>query len=325
MDINLTLSHYSDHFFASACAVYAVCLVLLVVELAGTRVQKLVAKDEARELVGAGGPVATASSPGIVVDERRDRSIGERLGRMGYAVLVAGLLLHISSIVLRGMATHRWPWGNMYEFVTITCAGAVVVGLIALRKPENRPVLVFVLTPVLILLGIAGKWLYTDAGPVVPSLKSYWLAIHVTIVSIGSGIFLVSGAASLLFLWRRRYDGRELPSGILGNVLSRLPSTQQLDRIAYATVIVAFPLFSAGVICGAIWAESAWGRFWGWDPKETVSFIAWVVYAAYLHARATAGWKNSRAAWINIAGFVAMIFNLFVINYVVSGLHSYAG
>ncbi|GAA4394883.1 c-type cytochrome biogenesis protein CcsB [Tsukamurella soli] len=325
-NINMTLSHYSDHCFASACVIYAVCMILLVFELGSSRVQKLEARDAERELVAAGGVrVATVGTPGLVVPTGPKRSRSERLGRMGYAVLVAGWLVQVASIVLRGFATHRLPWGNMYEFVTITTAGAVLVGLITLRKSELRPMLVFILLPVLILLGVAGKLLYTDAGPVVPALKSYWLAIHVTIVSIGSGIFLVSGVASMMFLVRRRFDGRELPGGVLGRIIDRLPSSKALDRLAYTTVIVAFPLFSGGVICGAIWAESAWGRFWGWDPKETVSFIAWVVYAAYLHARATAGWRNSRAAWINMAGFATMIFNLFVINYVVSGLHSYAG
>lgn len=106
---------------------------------------------------------------------------------------------------------------------------------------------------------------------------------------------------------------------------ARLPRADVLDRIAYRTTVFAFPLFGAGVVLGAIWAEAAWGRFWGWDPKETTSFIAWIVYAAYLHARATGGWRETRAAWINLAGFVAMLFNLFVVNMVVSGLHSYAG
>jgi cytochrome c-type biogenesis protein CcsB len=108
-------------------------------------------------------------------------------------------------------------------------------------------------------------------------------------------------------------------------MLGRLPSMATLDRIAYRTAIVAFPVYTFAVIAGAMWAEVAWGRYWGWDPKETVSFIAWVIYAAYLHARATSGWRETKAAWINIAGFVAMLFNLFIINMVVSGLHSYAG
>jgi cytochrome c-type biogenesis protein CcsB len=331
MDIDATYAHYSDYFFISTCVVYALAMLLLVIELASSRAQKIVVRDHERELVAAGSlQVSDGDRPGLVVDPRPSRPLPERLGRMGYAVLVAGFLLHVCAIVTRGIATGRMPWGNMYEFVMITCAGAVLAGLITLRRADVRPILVFVLLPVLILLGVGGKVLYTTAGPVVPSLKSYWLAIHVSIVSIGSGIFLVSGVASVLFLLRRRFEDDKgeldsIPNGVLGTVLERLPSSRVLDRVAYTTVIVAFPLFSAGVICGAIWAESAWGRFWGWDPKETVSFIAWVVYAAYLHARATAGWRNTRAAWINILGFAVMVFNLFFINYVVTGLHSYAG
>lgn len=331
MEIDASLAHYSDYFFISTCAVYALALLLLVIELASSRAQRIVAKDRARELVAAGSlQMSDGDRPGVVLDERPVRPLPERLGRMGYAVLVVGFAMHVAAIVCRGLATGRMPWGNMYEFVMITCAGAVLAGLVVLRKAELRPILVFVLFPVLILLGVAGKVLYTTAGPVVPSLKSYWLAIHVSIVSIGSGIFMVSGVASMLFLVRRKFEDNngELtasPSSRAGAMLDRLPSSKVLDRVAYTTVIVAFPLFSAGVICGAIWAESAWGRFWGWDPKETVSFIAWVVYAAYLHARATAGWRNTRAAWINMAGFAVMVFNLFFINYVVTGLHSYAG
>jgi cytochrome c-type biogenesis protein CcsB len=123
--------------------------------------------------------------------------------------------------------------------------------------------------------------------------------------------------ASLLFLLRR--------SGKLPAFAEKLPSADALDRLAYRVTIIAFPLYTFAVIAGAVWAESAWGRFWGWDPKETVAFVAWVVYAAYLHARATAGWRTGRAAWINVVGMATMIFNLFFINMVVAGLHSYAG
>ena len=153
-------------------------------------------------------------------------------------------------------------------------------------------------------------------------------------VSLGSGVFLVAGVASILFLLKMsrfgdpdaRPDGAgPAPQATLARIVSRLPDAQSLDRIAYRTTIFAFPVFGFGVIFGAIWAEEAWGRYWGWDPKETLSFIAWVIYAAYLHARSTAGWRDRRAAWINVAGFVAMVFNLFFINLVTVGLHSYAG
>ena len=113
--------------------------------------------------------------------------------------------------------------------------------------------------------------------------------------------------------------------GVFGKIAGPLPSAKRLDRLAYRTAVVAFPIFGLGLIFGAIWAESAWGRFWNWDPKETMSFVTWILYAAYLHARATTGWKDQRAAWINVVAFGIMVFNLFFINLVVSGLHSYAG
>ena len=197
-----------------------------------------------------------------------------------------------------------------------------------LRRPQYRPLWVFLLLPVLILLTVSGRWLYANAAPVMPALQSYWLPIHVSVVSLGSGVFLVAGIASILFLLRtsraRRPDAQGDGSA-LARVVQRFPDAQTLDRIAYRTTIFAFPVFGFGVIFGAIWAEEAWGRYWGWDPKETVSFIAWVVYAAYLHARSTAGWRDRKAAWINVAGFVAMVFNLFFVNLVTVGLHSYAG
>jgi cytochrome c-type biogenesis protein CcsB len=223
----------------------------------------------------------------------------------------------------------------MYEFINLTCLSGLVAGAIVLRRPQYRPLWVFLLLPVLILLTVSGRWLYTNAAPVMPALQSYWLPIHVSVVSLGSGVFLVAGIASILFLLRTSHigdqgypgdpDNPDHPASRLARMVQRLPDAQTLDRIAYRTTIFAFPVFGFGVIFGAIWAEEAWGRYWGWDPKETVSFVAWVVYAAYLHARSTAGWRDRKAAWINVAGFVAMVFNLFFVNLVTVGLHSYAG
>jgi cytochrome c-type biogenesis protein CcsB len=224
-----------------------------------------------------------------------------------------------------GLATVRAPWGNMYEFINLTCFSGLVAAAIVLRKPQYRALWVFVLVPVLILLTVSGRWLYTNAAPVMPALQSYWLPIHVSVVSLGSGVFLVAGVASILFLVKMSPLGQPGPESAARRIVQRLPDAQTLDRIAYRTTIFAFPVFGFGVIFGAIWAEEAWGRYWGWDPKETVSFIAWVVYAAYLHARSTAGWRDKKAAWINVVGFVAMVFNLFFINLVTVGLHSYAG
>ena len=210
--------------------------------------------------------------------------------------------------------------------------------------------------PVVILMFVGGTKLYTQVATLVPALHSYWLLIHVLAVSLSSGVLMVSGVASVMYLLRARFerdlvtekgwvneaagDGELYPdrAGSAGspgfvpraNVADRsrlaaLPSLATLDRVAYRTAIVAFPVFTFAVIAGAMWAEVAWGRYWGWDPKETSAFITWVFYAAYLHARATAGWRGARAAWISVLGFVSVLFNLFFINMVVSGLHSYAG
>lgn len=325
MPINETIAHYSDWAFESAFAIYVLAFVLLIAQYATTRAD-VVAEREARELIAAGGVPAPvdATVPGKLVEQPR-KPWSERLGNMALSILVVGVALHVASIVLRGFATDRFPLGNMYEFVTMATAAAMLVGLIALRGQAYRSMWVYVLVVVIPLMFLSATVLYADAAPVVPALRSFWLPIHVTIVATGSGIFLVSGVASLLFLLRIRQPKGEETAGVWGKVAAQLPDAQTLDRLAYKTTIIAFPLFGAGVILGAIWAEAAWGRFWGWDPKETVSFIAWVIYAAYLHARATSGWRDTRAAWINVAGFVAMLFNLFIINMVVSGLHSYAG
>ncbi|MET4165292.1 MULTISPECIES: c-type cytochrome biogenesis protein CcsB [Gordonia] len=331
MPIDETLARYSDLLYGTAMTVYVVAVILFLGALAAVRGRRL----EQKQLVNAGASGTEARMPGRV-DESSRRTLGEKLGNMGLPVVVVGLVAHIGSIVLRGIATDRAPWGNMYEFISMTCAAGVLAGLVILRKREHRPLLSFVLLPVILLMFIAGRWLYTQAAPVVPALKSYWLAVHVSIISVSSGILLVSGVASILYLIKMRWAAnspddsaavstRPGLAGAVRRVVEHLPSAEQLDRLAYKCVVIGFPLFGLGVICGAIWAEAAWGRFWGWDPKETVSFIAWVIYAAYLHARATAGWRNNAAAWINVAGFVAMLFNLFIINLVVSGLHSYAG
>jgi len=320
MPIDDTLAQYSDLAFKSALVVYALVLGLLIWQFASAQVHR----TEKRELVSAGGGAERPAGPGKVV-EPPSTPLPVRLGNMAFSVLVVAFALHVASIVLRGFATDRFPLGNMYEFVTMACAATVLVGFWLLREQRYRATWVFLLVPVLILMFLAGTVLYADAAPVVPALRSFWLPLHVTIVSVGSGIFLVSGVASLLFLYRLRQPEGEESDGIFGAIARRLPDARTLDRLAYRTTIVGFPLFGAGVILGAIWAEAAWGRFWGWDPKETCSFIAWVLYAAYLHARATSGWRDTKAAWINVAAFVAMLFNLFIINLVISGLHSYAG
>jgi cytochrome c-type biogenesis protein CcsB len=303
------LALYSDRLFMAAAAVYVLAMVLHAVEYSADR-------SVQAALVGAGAPAdgeTSADAP-----QAPGRSRAERFGRMAVALAVLGAVLHAGSIVLRGLASERWPLGNMYEFVSAICLAAVVTWLVVLRRsPASRPVGLFVLLPVVILLFLGGTVLYAPAAPVMPALQSYWLVVHVTAITISSGLLLVPGILSLLYLLRL--------SGRLPGIADKLPGADALDRVAYRTTIIAFPLFTFAIIAGAVWAEAAWGRFWGWDPKETVAFVSWVIYAAYLHARATAGWRTGRAAWVNVAGFVTVVFNLFFINMVVAGLHSYAG
>ncbi len=320
--IDIGLARYSDWAFTASIVVLVLAMMMLAVELASSRGRRV----EQRELVTAGAvaPTSDIGRPGVVVEEPV-LPLAERVGKAGLALVYLGIALLFGCIVLRGLATGRAPWGNMYEFINLTSLCGLLAAAVVLRRPQYRTLWVFVLVPVLILLTISGKWLYTNAAPVMPALQSYWLPIHVSVVSLGSGVFLVAGVASMLFLLKMSKFGQPDQHGTLARITSRLPDAQTLDRIAYRTTIFGFPVFGFGVIFGAIWAEEAWGRYWGWDPKETVSFVAWVIYAAYLHARSTAGWRDKKAAWINVAGFVAMVFNLFFINLVTVGLHSYAG
>jgi cytochrome c-type biogenesis protein CcsB len=247
--------------------------------------------------------------------------------RTALGLTIIGLTAHIAGILTRGISEHRVPWGNMYEFVTaITCMAVIVLVAISLRYKAYY-IGLFVLLPVVFALGVAVTVIYTPAGSLVPALQSYWIAIHVTAMIIASGLFIVGGITSTMYLVADRHERRVAagqPSKTAG-IMLHLPRPLVLDRLSYRTILFAFPVWTFGIMAGAIWADQAWGRYWGWDPKETWSFITWVVYAGFLHARATAGWRGRKAAYIQLAGFSCLMFNLVGINLWVTGLHSYAG
>jgi cytochrome c-type biogenesis protein CcsB len=307
-----SLATYSDWTYFAAVAIYVLAATLYLVEQAAQR-----APAEVPALVGATQPDADSPQP-AERDDAAEPARAERFGRMAVSLTVLGALVHLVSLVLRGMSAGRVPWGNMYEFGSLLCLGAVVTWLVLLRKFPVRHLGGYVLVPIALLMFLGGTVLYTSAAPVQPALQSYWLVIHVFTVATSSGALLVAGVASLLYLVKTNADR-------FGPLAARLPAADTLDRVAYRVTIVAFPAYTMAVVFGAIWAEAAWGRFWGWDPKETCAFVAWVVYAAYLHSRATAGWRGGRAAAINVLAFAVMIFNLFFVNLVIAGLHSYAG
>ena len=315
--IDESLASLSDTFFTISVVLYSLAVVAFCAELAFGRPRSV------RQLVAAGG--GAAPEPPVARGPEPARS--RVLGSVGMVLTGLGLLTHVGVVVSRGLAADRLPWGNMYEFTTVVVLVAVLAYLVlAVRAPELRHIGLFVMGPVVVSMALIRLVLYVEAGPLVASLRSWWLAVHVTTATLGFGVFFVSGIVSVLYLVVARREQRAAAGGAVApSLLDRLPSAAALDRTAHRTAVFGFPIWTFAVIAGAIWAESAWGRFWGWDPKETWAFIAWVVYAAYLHARTTAGWRGRPAAWVNVIGLAVMVFNLLYVNFVSTGLHSYAG
>ncbi len=336
---------------------------------------------------------------------------GRRVGLTGTVLASAAWLVHLGSVVTRGMAAGRVPWANMYEYSSILALGAVIVGLVVVQRRFGYGHLVGFVLAAAVLSMTTGLLLFTEAGPVVPALNSYWIKIHVAAMMSASSIFIVGFVATVLYLVKdtaerrtadrsgsafsgstvgaaraqapadARPEGYEADAGapggpaVAGPLVQRealspllfplvpaavvaafvlivwrtpgiaivaasvaallgtaswyavpyLPPAARLDNLAYRTIAFAFPVLTFGVMAGAIWAEESWGRYWGWDPKETGSFFTWVLYAAYLHARSTHGWRGRRAGWIGGIAFVALMITYYAVNLWIVGLHSYAG
>jgi cytochrome c-type biogenesis protein CcsB len=281
-----------------------------------------VAPTSARIIPPPVAPARPADPPTADEVERSDR-----YGRIGLSLTVLGLLVHAVGVVSRGLAAHRVPWGSMYEF-SITGSLAVAVAYVVLVRRYNVRWLGLLVTGFLVIvLGLAVIVLYRPVAPLVPALHSYWLVIHVSAAATAGGAYTVGALASVLYLLRSRLEHRAAahPERARQGFLWRTPSAEAIDRVAYRVHAFAFPLWTFAVMAGAIWAQYAWGRFWGWDPKEVWAFITWVAYAAYLHARATAGWQGRAAAYVALLGYATFLFNFVGINLFGSGLHSYSG
>ncbi|MCU1587155.1 MAG: putative cytochrome assembly protein [Frankiales bacterium] len=315
------LGHVGDVLLLVAVVIYALAMLGYAAEQAGRRARRSVATPE-RVLVGSGGPDIEQ------LPQEPPPPPPSSAGRLALVLTGIGWVIHVISLVLRGFAAHRVPWGNMYEFSSAVALVAVTgFLLLVLRGKVERALGAFIMLPVVLYLGLASSVLYTEAGPLVPALNSYWIKIHVAAAITASGAFMLSGVVAVLYLIRTRYDDLEASGAPVRFPISlgaQLPLAPVLDRVSYSVIAFAFPVWTFAVIAGAIWAESAWGRYWGWDPKETWSFITWVLYAGYLHARATAGWKGRRAAWVAVAAAIALIIDYYVVNIFVVGLHSYA-
>ncbi len=264
----------------------------------------------------------SVKTPAVLVKKTKlDFSKTERLGRLGSAFMVIGTLLLLAGVIFRGISADRVPWGNMYEF---SITGALVFSiayLYALKKYQMRWLGLPAAIAILLTLGTAATLLYRPSAPLVPALKSPWLVIHVSAAIISGGVFLLANFIAATYLILDRYEQK----GVRPIWMQKFPTLESLDNFSYRLIALVFPLWTFSVIAGAIWAEAAWGRYWGWDPKETWAFITWVAYAAYLHARVTIGWRGRKAAWLCLLAGSTFLFNYVYINVWGTGKHTYSG
>jgi cytochrome c-type biogenesis protein CcsB len=362
MGINTGLAQLSNGFIVAALLAYSLAVLAFAGDFAfGKRLgaMRAVARDKVPQMatVGAGSSVtAEGGEPGAGEAGSVPAGAGEGQGsgghrsvsgffkspstvlpaaqarpgpwvRAGLAATFAGLAAHMAGLITRGLAVHRLPWGDMYEFTVALTFVAVVFFIGLMIKYRAYYLGLFVMGAVVIALGLAQTVIYTAAGPLVPALQSYWLSIHVTAITLAVGTYFVAAVLGVVYLLADRH-ARRVAAGrkpATQGVMALLPAPDVLDRLAYRTVMFAFPLWTFGIIAGAIWADQAWGRYWGWDPTETWAFITWVVYACFLHARSTAGWRGRKAAVIQLVGFCCLLFNMIGVSLFITGLHSYAG
>jgi len=290
-----SLAYLSNNLVYSALAVFAIVFLLHAIETA----------------------FAVKSGEGRNLDRQRT----EKIARNATGLMVLADLLLLAGLVARGLSASRFPLANMYEFSITGAFIFVTAYLIALKKHDLRWLGLIVSLAALLTLGTAITLLYVESAPLVPALKSPWLLIHVLAAIISGGIFLLANSIAGAYLVLEKIErgkGR-------GPWASRLPSLDSLDQLTYRLIALVFPIWTFSIIAGAIWAEAAWGRYWGWDPKETWAFITWVAYAAYLHARVTAGWKGKKAAWLCLIAGSTFLFNYVYVNIWGTGKHTYSG
>lgn len=300
----------------TAAVLYLVAFMAHAAEWASARGLAADPQFASAELVEAG--------PGDAENDEKARIRVDMFGRMGIGITVIALVSHALGVVLRGVAAHRAPWGNMYEF-TISALLFVAVAYVVLALTKDMRWLGL---PITLLLavgnGLAATVFYVAIAPLVPALHSVWFLIHIVAACIAGAAFNVGGMASIIYLFQERAEKKADGAPRTG-YLAKLPSAKVMDTFAYRAHAFAFPVWFFTIAAGSIWAEYAWGRFWGWDPKETWSLVTFIIYSMYLHARATAGWRGRNAAIIAIIGVVSFWFNFIGVNLLVSGLHSYAG
>lgn len=325
----LELNEISPILLWTAIAIYAASFVAFAFDLA-RRSEVSTAAQTARQpaLVGAGGGAISTTSggstSGVDVDAKPPRFV---MARIGTSLMVLAFVFHLGATVTRGIAAGRVPWANLYEFAMIGTLLIVAVFLVVLTRIDLRFLGTFITGLVVVLLGLASTNFYVEISPLMDPLKSVWLIIHVFVASLATAFFALAFALSVIQLMqsrRERLIGEKAEKTGPG-FLRTFPTAERLESMAYRFTIIGFILWTFTLIAGSIWAYYAWSRFWGFDVKETWTFVIWVIYAGYIHARATRGWRGNPSAWLAIVGFSAVLFNFTIVNVFFKGLHAYSG
>ena len=314
-----TLVMYMRLALYSAMAVYTLAFILFTVDLARRSAGAPVAATVGSKAVAASGTTALLEKTDAPASVGRSTP---RYLRAAMALTVIAWVLHVTAAILRGLAAGRVPWANMFEF-TLTATAIIVGVFLAVQFWQDLRFLgAFISGFVLIALGVATVNFYVDVVPLPPALQSAWLVIHVFVATLGTGFFALGAGLSIVQLLKERRAVGKLQKA---RFLDTLPEPEKLENMAYRLIVVGFVLWTFTLIAGAIWASRAWGRYWGWDTKEVWTFIIWTIFAGYIHARATRGWRGSRSAWLAIIGFSAVLFNFTIVNLFFKGLHAYSG
>ncbi len=324
----------------TAIAIYAAAFVAYAFDLARrseVSADARLVREREEALVGAraaavssaGLPAAGGSRDAGAGGTASDRPAKPRyvMARIGTVLTALAFLFHLAATVTRGIAAERVPWANLYEFAMTGTLLVVLVYLLVLTRIDLRFLGTFITGLVVVLMGAAAISFYVGVVPLMDPLKSVWLVIHVFVASLGTAFFALACALSVLQLMQSRRARRlvEKAENPGPRFLGTLPSADRLEGTAFRFAIIGFIFWTFTLIAGAIWAQDAWGRYWGFDVKETWTFIIWVLYAGYIHARATRGWRGNPSAWLSIVGFTAVIFNFTIVNVFFKGLHAYSG
>ena len=321
-----TLSQFSVLALYSAMAIYAIAFIVFTFDLARGAGREANAAAASDSIVRSTGEGSTATLARVRADAAVRSAGSGRLASIAMALTWLAFVFHLVATVLRGVAASRVPWANMYEFGMTGTLVITLVFLIVNLKWDLKFVGAFSTGLVLLLLGLVSTGFYVEVVPLPPALQSYWLVIHVFVATLATGFFSVGFALSLTQILQARREHRTVdakPTRL--GWMSRLPDSAQLENYAYRLIIIGFIFWTFTLIAGAVWADKAWGRYWGWDTKEVWTFIIWTIYAGYIHARSTRGWRGTRSAVLAMVGFASVIFNYTVVNIFFKGLHSYSG